>query len=148
MANGNGNGYTSQQIADAIRGARGFVTATAHDLGCSRRTVYRYLKKFAGAREALEDAREKRHDFVENKLMSAIDNDNITAMIFYLKTQCKDRGYVERYQTELTGKDGGAIQGVITTIDASKLAELTDDEVSAAARAARIIAGLGSGAEE
>ena len=116
----NGNGYTSQQIADAIRNARGFVTAAAQELGCSRRTVYRYLKKFAGAQESLEDAREKRHDFVENQLMKAVDKGNITAIIFYLKTQCKERGYVERYQQEITGKDGGPIQTEAVGIDQSE----------------------------
>jgi hypothetical protein len=33
---------------------------------------------------------------------------NVTAIIFYLKTQAKDRGYVERQ--ELTGADGGKLQ--------------------------------------
>ena len=127
----NGNGYTSQQIADAIRNARGFVTAAAQELGCSRRTVYRYLKKFAGAQESLEDAREKRHDFVENQLMKAVDKGNITAIIFYLKTQCKERGYIERYQQEVTGRDGGPIQTEGTvTLD---LTRYTDEDIGALA---------------
>ena len=127
----NGNGYTSQQIADAIRNARGFVTAAAQELGCSRRTVYRYLKKFAGAQESLEDAREKRHDFVENQLMKAVDKGNITAIIFYLKTQCKERGYIERYQQEVTGKDGGPIQTEGTVkVD---LTRYTDEDIGALA---------------
>jgi hypothetical protein len=36
--------------------------------------------------------------------MQQIDNDNLTAIIFYLKTQGKHLGYVERQ--EFTGKDG------------------------------------------
>jgi len=114
-------------MADAITEAKGFITVTAARLGCSRRTVDNYVKDYPTVREALEDARESRHDFVESRLMAAINKDNITAIIFYLKTQCKARGYVERVQQELTGKDGGAIE--VETI------ELTDDE-----RAARVAA--------
>ena len=101
--------FTANEVIEAIKEARGFVTVAALKLGCSRTSMYSYLKKFATAKTALEDEREKRHDFVESKLMKAIDNDNITAMIFYLKTQCKDRGYVERYQQEITGSGGGPV---------------------------------------
>jgi hypothetical protein len=98
---------TAGQMVEAIRTARGFVSKAADLCGVSRRTFYRYLEQFSSVQEALEDEREKRHDFVENKLMHAIDGDNITAIIFYLKTQCKARGYVERVET--TGKDGGPV---------------------------------------
>jgi len=55
----------------------------------------------------LADAREKMIDNVESKLYSkALDGDT-TAMIFFLKTQGKGRGYVERQ--EVTGANGGAI---------------------------------------
>ena len=99
--------YSAQQMADAIREARGFVTVAAEKLGCHRATVQRYINDYATVQDALTDAREKRHDFVENKLMTAIQDGNITAIIFYLKT-CKDRGYIER--TEHTGEAGGAIR--------------------------------------
>jgi len=101
--------FTANEVIEAIKEARGFVTVAASKLGCSRTSMYVYLKRFATAQTAIEDEREKRHDFVESKLMKAIDNDNITAMIFYLKTQCKERGYVERYQQEITGSGGGPV---------------------------------------
>jgi transcriptional antiterminator len=90
-----GKRYTAQEMIDAITEARGFVTAAADKLGCSRRTVYRYINNYATV--------------AENKLMSAINDGNVTAIIFYLKTQCKTRGYVERYQQEITGADGGPV---------------------------------------
>ena len=100
--------YSAAQMAEAVTKARGFITDAAKELGCSRATVQRYVNDFATVKEALVDAREKRHDYVENKLMAAIGDGNITAIIFYLKTQCKDRGYIER--TEHTGEAGGAIR--------------------------------------
>lgn len=43
-------------------------------------------------------------DLAESKLMQAINNNELTAILFYLKTKHKNRGYVER--SEHTAKDG------------------------------------------
>jgi hypothetical protein len=101
---GNGNGLTAAQMIAAIEKARGFVTKAADILGVSRQTFYVYLKRYPTVQDTLENTREKRHEWVESKLMQQIDNDNLTAIIFYLKTQGKHLGYVERQ--EFTGKDG------------------------------------------
>lgn len=102
----NGNGLTAAEMIAAIEQAQGFVTKAAEICGVSRATFYNYLKKYTTVRQALEDTREKRHDFVELKLMKGINEDNMTAIIFYLKTQCKHRGYVERQEREVSGKGG------------------------------------------
>ena len=54
--------------------------------------------------KAVARIKEEQKDFVESKMLQAIKADNVTLMIFYAKTQMKDRGYVER--TELTGAEG------------------------------------------
>ncbi len=95
---------TIKQAIAAIKESRGFVTKAAFLCDTSRTTFHAMINKHPKLREAVEDAREANKDFVENKLMTSIDNDNITAIIFYLKTQAKDRGYVERQ--EVTGVDG------------------------------------------
>ena len=100
---------TAKEMINAIREADGFVTKAAELCQVSRTTFYNYLEKFETVKDALVDVREGRHDFVENKLMEAISSGNITAIIFYLKTQCKDRGYVERQQFEHSGAEGGPI---------------------------------------
>jgi len=48
----------------------------------------------------------------EGKLYQNIANNDTTSIIFYLKTQAKQRGYVERY--EHTGKDGGDLSIKLT----------------------------------
>ena len=105
----NGNGLTAAEMIAAIDKAQGFVSKAAEICGVGRTTFYTYLKKYSTVQQALEDTREKRHDFVELKLMKGIQEDNMTAIIFYLKTQCKQRGYVERVEQEHRGtkKDGG-----------------------------------------
>jgi hypothetical protein len=102
------NGYTAAQVIAALEAADGYVSKTASLLGCSPQTVYNYRNRFPTVAEAWAGIRERRHDFVENKLHMLIKDGNVAATIFYLKTQAKDRGYVERQ--ELTGADGGRLQ--------------------------------------
>ena len=113
----NGNGKTAEEVIQAIEESRGFASKAAEILGVSRTTFYKYIKNYKTAKQALEDTREKRHDYVENKLMKLIDSGNVAATLFYLKTQCKARGYVERQ--EISGKDGGPVKAV-TTIEIVK----------------------------
>jgi len=108
---------TASQMIDAIHKSRGFISKAANLCDVSRQTFYTYLKQFKTVQDALEDERENRHDFVESKLMALIDEGNVAATIFYLKTQCKQRGYVERY--EHSGTEGSAIQFVVTTDEAN-----------------------------
>ena len=98
------NGYTAAQVIAALEEAQGYVSKTASLLGCTPKTVYNYRDRFSTVAEAWQGIREKRTDFVENKLQEQINKGNVTAIIFYLKTQAKDRGYIERQ--ELTGADG------------------------------------------
>jgi hypothetical protein len=98
------NGWTAQQVIDALEAADGYVSKAASLLGCSARTVYNYRDRFITVAEAWQNIRERRHDFVENALHKRIKEGSDTAIIFYLKTQAKDRGYIER--SELTGADG------------------------------------------
>ena len=103
----NGNGLTAEKMIEAIEKSKGFVSTAAQLLGCSRRHFYARMNQMPTVQQALEDMREKRHDFVESKLLKRIDAEDIAAIIFYLKTQCKSRGYVERQ--EITGADSGPL---------------------------------------
>jgi hypothetical protein len=85
----------------------GNVTAIAKRLGVERQTVYGYMERWASVRQAVEDEREKRKDFVEDRMMKRIMEGSDTMIIFFAKTQMKDRGFVERQ--ELTGADGGPL---------------------------------------
>lgn len=97
----NGNGYTATEVIEATRGSKGYVSVIASRLGCSRMHVYRLMEKYPTVKEALENEREGNKDFVEGKLMQQIDSGNITAIIFYLKCQAKERGYVEKQEISL-----------------------------------------------
>ncbi len=105
--------FTAQQMADALTQAKGFVSVVARNLQCSDNTVRNYIAKFAVCKQACVDAREAMIDIAEGRLYQNVNSGDNTAIIFFLKTQGRSRGYIERYETEVSGKDGGAIPVVV-----------------------------------
>lgn len=95
---------TVDKVNGLIDEMMGNVSMVARALNVNRSTVYRFIEKHPTCKVALDEAREKMIDNVESKLYSkALDGDT-TSMIFFLKTQGKHRGYVERQV--VTGADG------------------------------------------
>lgn len=95
---------TAKEYAEAIREANGLVTVAARRLGVSRQAIYSMRDKHKSVAQALDDARERTTDLAEGKLIQQINDGNTTAIIFYLKTQGKHRGYIERQEIENTHK--------------------------------------------
>ena len=112
--------YTAQQVADALTQAKGFVSVAARNLGCTDQTVRNYMERYAVCRQAVLDARESMIDIAEGRLYQNINEGDNTAIIFFLKTQAKHRGYVERVQQEISGPDGDALQIKLTWGDDSQ----------------------------
>ena len=59
-------------------------------------TFRRWYKSDAEFAEQVDDCNERRTDYVESKLMERIDAGDVTATIFYLKTQGRKRGWTEK----------------------------------------------------
>ena len=91
---------TSKEIIEAIHETKGIVSVAARRLGISRKAIYDARDKYKGVAEALEDAREAMTDFAEGQLYKNIQKGDTTSIIFYLKTQGKARGYVERQEVD------------------------------------------------
>jgi len=113
------NGTSAADAIKAIAGSRGFVSVIAKRLGVTRQTVYNLRDRHPTVAEALQDERETNKDWAESKLFSRMDKDDTTAIIFYLKTQAKDRGYIERQ--ELIGKDGKPLLVAVIKMDMDEL---------------------------
>jgi hypothetical protein len=94
---------TAAAAIKAIRDSKGFVTQAAKSLGISRMQLYRIINKHPTVKEALDDAREEMKDFAESKIYQGINDGNTALIIFYAKTQMKDRGYVERQEIDHSG---------------------------------------------
>jgi len=99
----NGNGTkkreeTAARIIKALKETNGLLTMAATRSGIGYRTVCRYVAEYPSVKEAAQDAKEAMLDFAEGKLYSKIKAGDNTAIIFYLKTQGKARGYIERQE--------------------------------------------------
>src|SRR5580693_3731296 len=99
--------FTHDQIEAALRASAGILSAAALKLGCTTRTIRNYLDRSEQLREVEAEIVDQNLDLAETKLLTAIRDGNLTAVIFYLKTKGKARGYTER--SEVTGADGGPI---------------------------------------
>jgi hypothetical protein len=97
-----------EAVRNAIVKSRGLLSFAAQFLGCERATVYSYLEKWPDLKQVVADQREGLIDVAESRLLGNIDRGDTTAIIFFLKTQGRGRGYVERQ--EITGADGGAVE--------------------------------------
>lgn len=103
----NKNRYTKREIRKAIEGSKGIKTAIAQRLNCTRQTVDNYLDRFPDLKALVSDERDSIIDLAEVKLLQAVNNNDMRAILFVLETIGKDRGWTKR--TEITGADGGAV---------------------------------------
>lgn len=94
---------SKKKLILALEKTLGIISRACNKCGINRQTYYNYLideqfKKF------VDDIQETAIDFAEGQLLTSIKNGSDTATIFYLKTKGKKRGYIERFETELSGK--------------------------------------------
>ena len=106
---------TVDGVISAIRASKGMVSIAARKAGIDRTTMYDYIKKYPAVATALQDEREATTDTAELALYSAIQEKEAWAVCFYLKTQGKGRGYVERQ--EITGANGDALEIKVSYAD-------------------------------
>lgn len=92
---------TAERIIKAIHEADGLITIAAAKAHVNPCTVHRYIKDNPEVAKAVEDAKEKLYDTVESNLFSKIKAGDLGAIIFFLKTQCKHRGYIEKQEIDL-----------------------------------------------
>ena len=100
MARGNKPKFTVAQVERAIVVSRGNILAAANNLKCSRETVYAKIRRHSRLQKVVDEQREEMLDFAEAKLYNQIRDDNLTAIIFFLKTQGRVRGYSQRFEVE------------------------------------------------
>ena len=102
--------FTVKEMADALRESRGFVSATARRLACDPLTVYNYMERYPELVEIRKEAKEAEKDLAEMMLGKMIRDGQFPATCFYLKTQAKDRGYIERQEHELSGNASNPVK--------------------------------------
>ena len=77
------------------------ISKTCNSIKIGRQTYYDWVNDDEDFNQAVDDARESLNDDTEGALMTAINEGNVAAIIFRLKTKCRDRGYDEKQQIQL-----------------------------------------------
>lgn len=88
----------------ALNKNSGIVSAACRSVGISRATFYEWYNEDAEFAEKADDVKETQKDFCEALILKKMKEGDTTMIIFYAKTQMKDRGYSER--REVTGANG------------------------------------------
>lgn len=128
---------TKKAMIEALEKSLGIVSTACNSVGISRQTHYRWLAEDPEYKRQVDDISEAAIDFAESKLHEKISGVTIgkmndgelqvyeqppsdTAIIFYLKTKGKKRGYIEKQEIDQK-----------TTIQDNRIDEskLTDDEL-------------------
>ncbi len=85
----------------ALAESQGLISYACDKIHISRQTYYNWCEKYPDFAERADEISEATLDRVESKLLQAINDDNIAAIIFYLKTKGKKRGYIEQFDNNI-----------------------------------------------
>ncbi len=102
-----------QAVAKALLAHRGIILDAARALGVARKTVGEYLKESEYLRAIQEEANNELIDVAEGELYKHIKAGNLTALIYFLRTKGRKRGWGQ-YEGTIpeTGDNGVAAQDV------------------------------------
>jgi ACT domain-containing protein len=92
-----------EQLLEAMVNTLGIVSTACLNVGVSRTTYYKYYNEDEQFKGQVDDISNIAIDFAESKLFDLIKEGNIAAVIFYLKTKGKKRGYIEKQEIEIDG---------------------------------------------
>lgn len=92
---------SKKRMIEALKKSLGIVTVAAKTCGIERKTHYRWLESDPKYKAEVEELKNIALDFVEGQLFTQIKNNEVASTIFYLKTQGKTRGYIERNTLDL-----------------------------------------------
>lgn len=79
---------------------------------CARGSFYNHYNSDAEFAQAANDISESLIDFAESKLLQNVNLGDNTAIIFFLKSKGKSRGYVERHEVAQTDKSGNDVMDI------------------------------------
>ena len=105
--------YSPAKIIEALQASRGMIATAARLLGCTRQTIYDAIARHPEINHVVAGERELMLDSAELKLQEAVDRAEAWAIRYYLSTQGKSRGYVER---QLVDGDDGKVTVIIDRV--------------------------------
>ena len=90
-----------KDFIEALRNNLGHISNACEAAKIGRRTYYDWIDKDKNFKEDVEHIQDSLLDLAESKLLENIENNENTAIIFYLKTKGKRRGYIEKQEVEV-----------------------------------------------
>lgn len=91
-------------MLEALRNTLGIVTPALEIARVSRYSYYQWLKDDPDFAREVSELNDVRLDFGETQLIKRMRDEDTTAIIFYLKTKGKHRGYIEKVEQQLSGE--------------------------------------------
>ena len=93
-----------QLLLKELENSFGIVTLACKNLSVSRQTHYRWYKSDLEYKNKVDELTNIALDFAETQLYKLIEQGNTQAIIFFLRTKGKRRGYVEKQEVEYKNK--------------------------------------------
>lgn len=87
-------------ILSALEESCGIISTACKSIDMPRSTFYNWMNADPEFKAAVEELQEYTLDVVESELHKQIKKGDTTAIIFYLKTKGKKRGYIERQEID------------------------------------------------
>ena len=90
-----------KDFIESLRNNLGHIADACEAANIGRRTYYNWVAEDKEFKEDVENVKEGLLDLAESKLLENINNNENVAIIFYLKTKGKQRGYIEKQEIEV-----------------------------------------------
>jgi len=87
-------------MLEALTSSLGIVSTACKKVGIARQTHYEWLRLDEDYKTEVKDLKNYAIDFAETQLFQCIKDKREASIIFYLKTQGKERGYIERQEID------------------------------------------------
>lgn len=91
-------------LIDALIKTLGIVTTACNSVNIHRKTFYEWYKEDEEFKKEVDDISNIAIDFVESQLFKRIKSGDTAAIIFFMKTKGKRRGYIEKQEFDHTTK--------------------------------------------
>ena len=90
-----------KRFIETLENKLGNISDACKAMNMSRQTFYDWKEQDDDFKEDVENVKEGLLDLAESKLLENINNNENVAIIFYLKTKGKQRGYIEKQEIEV-----------------------------------------------
>jgi hypothetical protein len=98
-----------KEFLNALDENIGIVTTVCIKQGISRDTYYRWLRHDPAFAERVQEIKDRGIDFAEDMLMSKIVAGDLQAVMFFLRSQGKHRGWNDKVDVHLTASNNVAL---------------------------------------